>query len=256
MRYGRLAKVFAFGDYERNAWVAAQAKRIPSGARVLDVGAGSCRYRALFAHCQYKTQDFMQHEGSTAGPLADKGSWGYGQIDYVSDATSIPVSDGAFDVVLCTEVLEHVPEPIRVVHELSRILRPGGSLLLTAPLGSGLHMEPHHYYGGYTPYWYHRFLSEAGFGRIAVTANCGFFKHYGQESQRFSAWIDPRRVHGISRVLLTPLWLLTLPWFRLLLPVACYYLDRLDHHRGFAVGYHVVAEKQDGRQLPSPDSTA
>lgn len=235
--------IFRFGDTERDRWVARNAELLPSGSRVLDVGAGPCRYRSLFAHCDYKTQDFMQHEGSTVGPLADKGQWCYGQIDYVSDAMQIPVTDGYFDAVLCTEVLEHVPEPIRVVHELSRILRGGGRLFLTAPLGSGLHQEPHHYYGGYTPYWYLRFLDGAGFEQITVTANGGFFKHYGQESQRFSAWIDPRRVPRY-RGLLTPIWFLTLPWFRLILPIACYYLDRLDSHQGFAVGYHVTAVKR------------
>jgi len=107
-----------------------------------------------------------------------------------------------------------------------------------------LHQEPHHFYGGFTPYWYKRFLAEAGFEKIEVMPNGGFFKHYGQESQRFSAWIDPRRVPGAAKVLLTPLWFMTLPWFRVLLPLLCYHLDRLDTHRGFCVGYHVRAVKR------------
>lgn len=78
------------------------------------------------------------------------------------------MEDASFDVVLCTEVLEHEPEPIRAVHEFARIVRPGGKLLLTAPLGSGLHQDPFHFYGGYTPYWYRRFLTEAGFDNIEV----------------------------------------------------------------------------------------
>lgn len=234
-------KIFRFGSYQRDRWVEEQAQQVAAGSKVLDVGAGPCRYRPFFSHCDYKTQDFCQYEGSSIGPMADVGRWSYGQIDYVCDATSIPVPAGSFDVVLCTEVLEHVPEPIKVVKECGRILRSGGKLLLTAPLTSGLHQEPYHYYGGYTPYWYRHFLAEAGLEQIKVTPNGGFFKHYGQESQRFSALIDPRRIHGIAKVLLLPLWLLTLPFFRLLLPLACYYLDQLDTHRGFTVGYHVTA---------------
>jgi len=122
----RLSAIFRFGDTERDRRVARNAALLPSGSRVLDVSAGPCRYRPLFPHCDNKTQDFMQHEGSNVGPLADKGQWGYGQIDYVSDAMQIPVADGFFDAVLCTEVMEHVPEPIRVVNELSRILRGAG----------------------------------------------------------------------------------------------------------------------------------
>jgi hypothetical protein len=39
-------------------------------------------------------------------------------------------------------------------------------------------------------------------------------------------------------------WFFTLPWFRLILPVVCHYLDKLDTHRGFTVGYHVRAIRQ------------
>jgi SAM-dependent methyltransferase len=235
--------IFAFNDHGRDAWVAAQAQRIPAGARILDVGAGPCRYRPLFSHCHYESQDFAQYKGSDRGPFTDLSQWSYGKIDYISDATAIPVSPATFDVVLCTEVLEHVPDPVGVVNELGRILKPGGRLLLTAPLGSGLHQEPYHFYGGYTPYWYERFLPQAGFENIEVVANGGFFKHYAQEGRRFSALLDPRRAKTGWPVV--PLfWLVTLPWFRVVMPVLCHYLDRLDSHRGFTVGYHVSATRR------------
>jgi SAM-dependent methyltransferase len=232
--------IFAFNDYGRDAWVADQARRLPDGTHILDVGAGPCRYRPLFSHCRYESQDFEQYKGSEQGAFSDRAAWRYGHIDYVSDARDIPVEPATFDAVLCTEVLEHVPEPIAVVRELARILKPGGRLLLTAPLGSGLHQEPYHFYGGYTPHWYARFLTDAGFTQISVEPNGGFFKHYGQESQRFSAMLDPRRVRG-GQPWLTVFWLATLPWFRLVLPVLCHSLDRFDTHRGFTVGYHVTA---------------
>jgi SAM-dependent methyltransferase len=212
---------------------------------VLDVGAGPARYRDAFAHCRYETQDFAQYQGSDQGPFTDRADWAYGEIDYVSDATSIPVPDATFDAVLCTEVLEHVPDPMSVVRELARILKPGGRLILSAPLGSGLHQEPFHFYGGYTPYWYRHYLMQHGFTDITVVANGGFFRHYGQESQRFSALLDPRRCRD-GWPLVPLFWLVTLPWFRLVLPVACHFLDRLDHHRGFTVGYHVTALRSSG----------
>src|SRR4051794_29938546 len=115
--------IFTFNDFERDAWVARQAALLPRGARVLDVGAGPCRYRRLFDHCGYESQDFAQYEGSQQGPFSDKEQWHYGRIDYVCDATEIPVSAGSFDAVLCTEVLEHVPRPVDVVRELARVLR-------------------------------------------------------------------------------------------------------------------------------------
>ena len=230
--------ILAFNQYERDRWVAEQAAMLPAGSRVLDVGAGFCRYRALFAHCEYETHDFCQLQ---PGQFGQKG---YGTIDYVSDILSIPVPAASFDVILCTEVLEHVPEPIRVIDEFVRILQPGGKLLLTAPLGSGLHQEPFHFYGGYTPYWYRKFLKDAGFEKITIEPNGGFFKHYGQESQRFSTMIHPSKLKGLARYLLAPVWLVTLPWFRLIVPFVCHFLDRHDEHKGFTIGYHVTAVRK------------
>lgn len=244
-----LPSIFNFGDHERDLWVASQARALAPGSRVLDVGAGPCKYRPLFAHCVYKSQDFGAHQASNHGPMPER-EWIYGRIDYVSDAASIPVPDASFDAVLCTEVLEHVPEPIRVVGELARVLRPGGKLILTAPLGSGVHQEPDHYYGGYTPFWYQRFLGAAGFREVQVTPNGGFFKHYGQESRRFSALIDPRRVPGAVAPVLAPLWALSLPWFRVIVPLACHALDRIDRHRAFTVGYHVTAIRGPSQSTP------
>jgi hypothetical protein len=104
---------------------------------------------------------------------------------------------------------------------------------------------PHHYYGGFTPRWYDTFLLPLGFDDIQVSANGGFFKHYGQESQRFSALIGPKELAGltgVSRVLTLLLWLVSLPWFRLGLPLLCHWLDATDHRQAFTVGYHVRAK--------------
>ena len=203
---------------------------------MLDVGAGSCPYRPLFAHCDYRTQDFEQLQ-----PSQLRDHRGYGRVDYSSDICAIPVGDASFDVILCTEVLEHVPEPIRAVKEFARVVKPGGKLLLTAPLGSGLHQEPYHYYGGYTPHWYRRFLHEAGFEDIQIEPNGGFFSYYGQETVRCALLLAPWR--GGARWLWAPVWLAGLPWC-LLVPLLARLLDRMDREKTFTVGYHASATRR------------
>lgn len=232
-----LRKQLEFNQLERDEWMAKQAARIPSGSDVLDAGAGCGPYRPLFAHCVYKTQDFGQ-EPATQGK--------YTPLDYVCDITTIPVPESSFDVVVCTEVLEHVPEPQRAIREFSRVLKPGGKLLLTAPLGCRLHQEPYHFYGGFTPYWYRRVLNEEGFSVCEMEPNRGFFSHFAQEGLYFLQLIDPRRRYGngvVVGLLLILLWVLLLPLFRFILPALAGVLDRVVKDRSDTVGYHVVAEK-------------
>jgi len=232
--YQWVNRIYEFNQYERDQWVANRAREIPGGSRVLDAGAGSCPYRSLFAHCDYRTQDFAQLDSDQL-----RGQRGYGGIDYVCDICNIPEESGTFDVVLCTEVLEHVAEPIRAVGEFARLLKPGGKLLLTAPLGSGLHQEPYHFYGGFTPQWYRKFLTEAGFEQIVVEANGGFFKHFGQESIRFAKILAPWQGLRQGLFIRLPFWLIFLP-FAVIIPIWAYWGDSLDRKKAFTVGYHIT----------------
>jgi len=232
-------RIFSFNAYERDNWVKSQAEQVPEGSRVLDVGAGPARYRRLFNHCEYRTQDFK-------GLTPEQAEWAeatdYGDIDYVSDISQIPVPDRSFDVVLCTEVLEHVPEPVAAIREISRILRPGGRLLLTAPQRSGSHQAPFHYYGGFTPEWYRHFLPEYGLRVDSIEPNGGFFRAYGEETQRFVVMVLPAGWRQ-NAPWLWPAWAVLKAW-ALAVVAACHGLDRFDSQRGFTVGHHVVATKQ------------
>jgi SAM-dependent methyltransferase len=230
-------RIYAFNQAERDLWVERIAASLPTGSRVLDVGAGGCPYRQLFKHCWYETHDFAQLQPSQLRDFSN-----YGEIDYVSDITVIPVDDRSFDAVICTEVIEHVPDPVAAIREMARILRPGGRIILTAPLGSGLHQQPYHFYGGFTPFWYRRVLAAEGFTDATIEANGGFFRWYGQESQRFNLLLHPSNfTTPPARVLAGAAWALTYPFFRVAMPLFCFFLDAADRTRDFTVGYHVTA---------------
>jgi len=56
----------------------------------------------------------------------------------VADGRKLPFGDGSFEACLCSETLEHVPDDAAVVREIHRVLKPGGTLLLTVPCIVGL----------------------------------------------------------------------------------------------------------------------
>jgi SAM-dependent methyltransferase len=63
--------------------------------------------------------------------------------------TAIPVASGSFDLVLCTEVLEHIDDDAAAIDELRRVLAPGGWLLITVPTPPAVY-DPDHVREGYT----------------------------------------------------------------------------------------------------------
>jgi SAM-dependent methyltransferase len=145
------------GDRSRNpsrvrldAFAHKAASSVGPGGRVLDAGAGEGAYRGHFAHVAYESADFLQ---------VDKA---YAPVDYVCSLDAIPVESERYDLVLCTQVLEHLPEPADVLRELHRVLRPGGRLWLTAPLFYPEHEQPYDFYR-YTAFGLRHRLTGAGF---------------------------------------------------------------------------------------------
>src|SRR5262249_20314844 len=92
-------------------------------------------------------------------------------IDTKLDAAALPFRDNSFDVVLLSEVIEHVSEAPLVFREINRILRPGGSLLLTWPFICPLHEVPKDY-ARYTEFGMENMLRASGF-RIEVIERRG-----------------------------------------------------------------------------------
>ncbi len=73
----------------------------------------------------------------------------------------LPFSEGEFDTILLSDVLEHIPNPEHLWSEMARILAPGGKLLLNVPFFYWLHEQPYDYYR-YTEFALRRFAENAG----------------------------------------------------------------------------------------------
>jgi ubiquinone/menaquinone biosynthesis C-methylase UbiE len=168
----------------RQEWVRKTLKEVPSNKKLIDVGAGECQYKKFCDHLDYTSQDFNQYNGEGDGVGLQTGIWDVSQIDIVSDILNIPVEDYSFDAVLCTEVLEHVPNPVGAIEEMTRLLKKNGILIITAPFCSLTHFAPYHYCDGFSKYFFIFHLERLGFEIVEITPNGNYFEYLAQEMQR------------------------------------------------------------------------
>ncbi len=153
------------------------------GALALDVGAGAGyltrALRAAGARCVLVDADFeeLSWRGPPAGPAV------------VADGCALPVPSDAVDLVVSSNVLEHVPEPFALVDEMVRVLRPGGHLWLSftawyGPWG-GHETSPWHYLGGERAR--RRYAARSGHDPKNVFGESLFALHVGPTLRRLAA---------------------------------------------------------------------
>jgi ubiquinone/menaquinone biosynthesis C-methylase UbiE len=178
-----IKKLFGINENERarNLWLSETISALQSGLRILDAGAGELRNKPLCNHLDYVSQDICQYEGSGDAKGLQTGKWDTTHIDIVSDIANIPEPDNSFDVILCSEVFEHLPDPLKAVNEFSRLLKPGGKLIITAPFASLVHFAPYHYATGFSRYWYEFHLPAYGFEIEELSSNGDWFDYTKQE---------------------------------------------------------------------------
>ncbi len=201
------------------------AREIRAGKRVLDAGAGESRFKEFFAHTEYVGIDFAQGDRS----------WNYSRLDVIGRLEELPFPDASFDHVLSIVVLEHTPQPGRVIEEFRRVLKPGGMVHLVVPHMWEEHQKPLDFFR-FTSSGIRYLLEGSGIRIRRIHPVGGFF------------WQLGRRLMGVLsfaqqgwRWLLFPV---LAPVFGLVLPLCCYYLDSLDQDRAYTLGFIAEGWKQ------------
>lgn len=146
--------------------------------------------------------------------------------------------------MFCSEVLEHVTDPVRAVEKMARLTKPGGRIIITAPFNSTSHFTPYHYCTGFSQYFYRIHLERLGFEIAELTANGGYFDVMDQEIGRVS-WV--RRQYEVW--VPEPVTFLTMQIARLFTRfLAAFDGDRMARRSGElqCFGWFVVARKAEG----------
>ncbi|WP_434687165.1 class I SAM-dependent methyltransferase [Pseudanabaena minima] len=179
-------QIGTINEQPRNQWIEQQLRALPAGLRILDAGCGEQQHRKFCQHLNYVGQDFDSYHGQGDLKGLQMGNWDQSNIDIISDIVAIPEPDQSFDVILCSEVFEHLPDPLGALKEFERLLVLGGKLILTAPFCSLTHFSPYHFYSGFNKYFYETNLRKYGFEILEIETNGNFFEYVAQELRRIS----------------------------------------------------------------------
>lgn len=129
--------------------------------KTLDIGAGSAKYRQTIlsgAVTSYETCDI--HPGP--------------HVDSVQDIHRLTFNDATYDTVLSFQVFEHIKDPRKASEEIFRVLKPGGTCIITAPFLSPQHADPSDYQR-FTVMGMRELFSRAGFEILECEADGAVF---------------------------------------------------------------------------------
>jgi len=147
--------------------------------KLLDVGCGSKPYKDTYfsAATSYVGVDYASEKS---------------RPDIIASALSLPLDNESFDTVVSTELLEHVPDPLRALREMHRVLKPGGHLILSTPMYWPRHEIPHDYFR--YPYDGLLYLvKESGFELVRIFNRGNAYVFLGQVIQHtLPVFVRPR----------------------------------------------------------------
>lgn len=204
------------------------SKEVKVGDRVLDAGAGSSPYQDYFSHSIYESADTC------------------GKQTYLCQVENLPVRDNSYDVIVNTQVIEHVKSPITMLKEFNRVLKPTGKLFLTAPQGYGIHSDNNYF--NFLDGGLRLLLGEAGFDVMSIKPLGGIFWMIGGHIRLlpwyvYRQYLNENYMPSFKGLLLLPFFIVMLPICRYLIPWFCFLLDGLDKKKWWTLDYGCYAVK-------------
>jgi SAM-dependent methyltransferase len=189
--------------------------------RALDIGAGALyfadEFRPHFA--SYTTLDY-----EVRSP----------RLQLRGDGQRLPFASSAFDTVISIDVLEHVPHPWEMWAEMSRVLAPGGTIIIVTPFFFWAHEEPYDFYR-ISKYGLQQLCAEQHLHLAHLQATCGFVATLGL----LATVTITRLFHRQPAVLRLVLRASRAFQMHVLLPLD----DRIDRSKRFAQGHVLAAQK-------------
>jgi hypothetical protein len=157
-----------------------------NGQVIFDIGAGLSPYKQACVEngWKYYSHDFGKYNPNSENhPGLQSDTWDYPQHDFICDILDIPLNKFS-DLVICTEVFEHIPNPIAALNKLSNISKDNGLVLVTVPFASLMHQAPYWFQSGLSPYWFEYWAKIAGIEILEMIVYGDYIDVLSQEITR------------------------------------------------------------------------
>lgn len=174
--------------------------------KLLDVGCGVMPYRK-FINSNAEISEYIGMD------LQNSAVYGHAQPDIFWDGFNIPLDANTVDSVLLTEVLEHCPEPLKVLNDINRVLKVDGTVVFSVPFLWYLHESPWDFYR-YTPFAIKKMFQETGFDFEKLEI-------YGSNDLAFlHSYLIWLKKSALPKLIRFAIYLCTLPFILLFLALA------------------------------------
>lgn len=202
-----------------------RALRIYANGVLVDIGCGKKPYTSLTKRLVTK------HIGIDHPDMPH----GCANLDVFASAYKVSLPSCYADTILCTAVLEHLERPQDAIREMYRILKPGGHVILSAPLFWHLHEEPRDFYR-YTRYGLTHLFTTAGFEVLEIKPLAGFVVTFAQELVYF---LNCLRRGPVKHLVTAVQWAIQ---------ALAYLVNRWDRSHGFTWAYLAVVWRPQLRE--------
>lgn len=186
----------------RDSWVDSRLSELSAfkaNATLLDVGAGEGPYKTAAEKYgfMYESHDFNQYQPQAHEMGFQDPSWDYPEHQYVCDILEIPESK-TFDVLLCTEVFEHIPDPVAAFRKLVKLTKLNGFLVITVPMASHIHQAPYYFSSGLSPYWFKHWSEHEGVEIQSLQIQGDYVDRIGQDLSTMLNFKRPFHIPGLA----------------------------------------------------------
>lgn len=205
--------------------------RLPKSSLVLDLGGNRVGKRGLFNVEAYGLRVVYANLSAAKLPHVQ------------ADASLLPFRGETFDAVICSELLEHVPDPRPVLAEIRRTLRTSGTVLICVPFLNRIHGDPYDF-ARFTDYFWRETLTGMGFADLSIEHQGGYWSVLADMLRDLAYHKSVRRGSFLFRHFKALAWVMAHVKQRAVEWDRRSYAGSTDRLQGYATGFGMKATKR------------